>query len=317
MRSPPRDVSTGRVLAALRQGWGLRGSARYVPLGAGSHHWALDDDSGRAWFVTVDDLGPDGDPAALERALQTALALRRDAGLAFVVAPVPTLAGTALRRLGSRYAVSVFPFVPGVAGSFGAHAPQDREEVVRLLVELHRATPAVVATAPRADLTLPGRDELEAALRELDRTWTGGPFAEPARALLAGQAPRLRGRLEEFDRLVAEVRASGDGAWVVTHGEPHPGNVIRGVGGLHLVDWDTVQVAPPERDLWMVAPSGAELLAGYTGATGRPVSAAALALYPLWWELADIAIYVGEFRRPHRATDNLAASWTYLTSYVE
>ena len=39
---------------------------------------------------------------------------------------------------------------------------------------------------------------------------------------------------------------------VVTHGEPHAGNVMRRSDGRHLlVDWDTVAVAPPERDLWM------------------------------------------------------------------
>jgi thiamine kinase-like enzyme len=56
---------------------------------------------------------------------------------------------------------------------------------------------------------------------------------------------------------VAEQVGALSTAWVVTHGEPHPANVIRTPGGLKLIDWDTVQLAPAERDLWMVAgPSG-------------------------------------------------------------
>lgn len=133
----------------------------------------------------------------------------------------------------------------------------------------------------------------------------------------AGQPrDRLARLLADFDRLVEQVRqTSGD--WVVTHGEPHPGNVIRGATGLHLVDWDTVQVAAPERDLWMLSGDSEEVLVAYARATGRPVAAAGLALYRLWWELADIAIFVAELRAPHRATQDITASWTYLNGYLQ
>jgi spectinomycin phosphotransferase len=47
--------------------------------------------------------------------------------------------------------------------------------------------------------------------------------------------------------------AAESGPVVVTHGEPHPGNILRAAGGLYLIDWDTVGLALPERDLWMVA----------------------------------------------------------------
>jgi spectinomycin phosphotransferase len=129
------------------------------------------------------------------------------------------------------------------------------------------------------------------------------------RALLARRAGRIGDLLGEFDRLVEQVRG-GAGGWVVTHGEPHPGNVLWGPGGPRLIDWDTVQLAPPERDLWLL--DRPDLHAEYTRRTGRPVSAAALALYRLWWDLADIAAYVTELRREHEATEDTAASWTYL-----
>ncbi|GIH96571.1 hypothetical protein Psi01_72010 [Planobispora siamensis] len=319
------------LVSALADGWALEArSVSYLPVGAGSHHWAATGDDGRTWFVTVDDLGGengengeesgDGEGGVEEafrglgRALDTALALRRRAGLAFVVAPVPARTGATVWRLGPRHAVSLFPMLEGQSGQFGAHRQEDRAEVLGLLAELHRATPAVAADAPPADLALPGREGLREALDDLGRPWTGGPLSEPTRRLLAARAGHVERLLGDFDRLVERVRRAGAPP-VVTHGEPHPGNLIRSATGLHLVDWDTVRLAPPERDLWMLDGDD-DLLTGYTRATGRPVDPSALALYRLWWDLADIAAFVAELRGPHRVTGDIEASWTYLGGYL-
>jgi len=323
MRDRPEGVRENELVAVLLDGWGLDlRSISYFPVGAGSYHWAVTDDTGGAWFVTVDDLGREVDArdrafSTLGRAFDTALALRREAGLEFVVAPVPDDVGSTVRRLNARYAVSVFPMLDGEAGRFGAHRPQDRGPVVELLVRLHKATSVVAAVAVRTDLVLPGRAGLESALHDLDRVWTGGPFAERVRRLLAARADRVRAMLADFDRLVARVR-DGGGPWVVTHGEPHPGNVMRTAHGLRLIDWDTVRIAPPERDLWLLATDDSDsVLADYAKATGRAVDPAGLALYRLWWELADIAVYVDDLRQPHRVTEDTAASWRYLAGYLE
>ncbi|MFD0822401.1 phosphotransferase family protein, partial [Micromonospora zhanjiangensis] len=108
--------------------------------------------------------------------------------------------------------------------------------------------------------------------------------------------------------------------WVVTHGEPHPGNLIRHPAGLRLVDWETVRLAPPERDLWLLthgADDADDLLRRYASATGRPVDPTALAHYRLRWELADIAGYVVELRGPHGTGADTAASWRYLNGYLD
>jgi aminoglycoside phosphotransferase (APT) family kinase protein len=39
---------------------------------------------------------------------------------------------------------------------------------------------------------------------------------------------------------------------VITHGEPHPGNLMVTDRGPVLIGWDTVGLARPERDLWWV-----------------------------------------------------------------
>jgi aminoglycoside phosphotransferase (APT) family kinase protein len=334
MRDRPTGVSEAALILALADGWAIETqSVEYLPVGAGSYHWSAVDRHGTAWFVKADDLGVEATGRddtfdRLGRSLSTALALKHDAGLDFVLAPVPAVTGAVVWRLTPRYALSVFPMIEGAAGQFGAHRPEDRAEVVDLLAELHRATPVVADTAPRTDLLLPGRDRLHEALRDLDEEWTGGPLAEPARQVLAAHSGRVQGWLADFDRYVDTVRGS-EAKWVVTHGEPHPGNIMRSPAGRWLIDWGTVQIAPPERDLWMLTTALADMLgeepargekkvlARYTRVTGRIATPAGISLYRMWWTLADIAIFVDELRRPHGTGEDIAAALTCLTGYLK
>ena len=321
MRSLPEALRESEVVAGLAEGWGLDvASARYAPVGGGSYHWEVTDAAGGRHFVTVDDLDDKGwlgrDRGAvfegLRGAFDAALALRRRGGLRFVLAPVPSARGETLRRLDARHSVALFPFVEGTVGSFGvARPPMERAELLRMLAELHRATPVAAPVAGRRHLDLPARPDLEAALRELDRPWTGGPFSEPARRLLARRAPDVARRLRDFDRLAAEV-AVGPDQFVITHGEPHPGNVLRADGRLLLVDWDTVGLAPPERDLWLVSDDPDELDL-YTRATGRRVDGAAIRLYRRRWELDDITLRTRLLRSPHVRTADTEKAWRDLT----
>ena len=98
MLSEPEDLDWAELEAIVKRHWGLRGATlEYLPVGFGSHHWTAEDSRGARWFVSVDDLeagfqaGPDADAvfAALERAFRTAVALRDEAKLDFVVARWP------------------------------------------------------------------------------------------------------------------------------------------------------------------------------------------------------------------------------------
>jgi spectinomycin phosphotransferase len=320
VRDRPDGVTERELAHALADGWGLSaGTLRYAPVGGGSYHWMARGERGDRWFVTVDDLDDKGwlgrtRPAVfagLHAAMDAAVTLRREAALGFVVAPVPARDGRPVRPLGDRHAVAVFPFLRGTPGRWeeGLPAP-DRAELVAMLAALHRVDPAAVRL-PRREIGLSWRGDLEAALRELDRPWTGGPFAEPARSLLAGAAARVRQRLDSLDR--QSGAAASAGKTVITHGEPHPGNVIRAPGGdLMLIDWDTVALARPERDLWMVASGTGDELRRYTELTGRPVDAAALELYRLRWALDDLSCFVRDLRAPHRRTPGAEHAWQAL-----
>ena len=329
---------------ALADGWGLSAETlRYAPVGGGSYHWVVTSGPGEQWFVTVDDLDDKGwlgrtRPAVfagLRAALDASVTLRREASLRFVAAPVPALDGQSLRPPGDAHTVAVFPFLHGSGGEWDKPltAP-DLDELVAMLAALHRVDPAAVRLQ-RREVELSWPDDLELALAELGRPWTGGPFAEPARELLAGAAGPVRRGLDALDRW-ARARFSAAGL-VITHGEPHPGNIIRlaaatdavagtatdavagtatdadgGAGGadgagpasgaIMLVDWDTVGLAPPERDLWMVATETGAELRRYTELTGRPVDMATIELYRLRWALDDLSCFVRDLRAPHRRT---------------
>jgi spectinomycin phosphotransferase len=133
-------------------------------------------------------------------------------------------------------------------------------------------------------------------------------------------AAGLVAALAHFDDLAAQV-AAADADLVVTHGEPHPGNLIRRGASYLLIDWDTAGLAPPERDLWWVlsgAGSGsAAEAARYAELTGHQLSQPALALYRLRWDLDDVGLLLADFRGPHRQNEDTEQGWAALDAAVQ
>lgn len=306
MRALPEDFEAADLIGSLADDWDFEvETAEYAPVGGGSYHWVVSDSAGQRRFVTVDDLdrkpwfGGDRESVfdGLEGAFDTALALR-EAGLDFVLAPIPTSGGETVRRAAPRYTVALFPFVDGHAGTFGEYEPAERAAIVAMLAELHAARPP--ASTRKIDLELPGRSELEEALRALEDPWPGGPLSEAARELLARNASYVAELLNLFDRLSEEV-ASGTN-WVVTHGEPHAGNVMTTGDGYVLIDWDTVAIAPPERDLWMLPDEATD--------PNR------VHFFRLTWTLADIAAFTSALRSSHRKNADTVKAYDALTYYL-
>ncbi len=291
MRDRP-DLTDDELASGLARFGITNATATYAAVGFGDHHWEVRG-GGERWFTSVADL-EHKDVGKLRQAMRTALGLR----LPFVVAPLRADDGDPVVELG-RYALSVFPHVEGTAGHFGDElAEVDRDEVLGLLAQLHGCAPP--ETTPVTTPGLPDRKTLFAG------AWHGGPYARAAADLLAEHAELLRAKLAEFDRL---AEAIAEERLVVTHGEPHPGNLIRTDTGHRLVDWDTVGLAVPERDLSLLGGD----LSGYSELTGHPPNPEALALYRLRWSLDDVCHFAALFRAPHESTPDTDASWGYLT----
>jgi spectinomycin phosphotransferase len=306
VRSPLELVEEQQIASVVAAGWGLRfDELRYFPEGGGAYHW-IAQAAGRRWFVTCDDLdtkpwlGSDRESVfgGLLAAYGTAMELRAS-GLPFVVAPLATAAGAPAERVDERHSVSVFDYTQGEPGRWGQPIERSgRRDLVTMVGRLHRAPPPRRAL-PRSSLELPGRRSLEAALDDLDRPWDGGPLSEPVRHELAGNLDLIVGWLADLGRYAARL-GDGDGHAVLTHGEPHPGNLIRTADGLSLVDWDTVALARPERDMWMLVDGDGSLRAAYRDFTAVELDPDALAAHRLLWALSDAASFTARLRGEHR-----------------
>lgn len=324
MLAPPSDLNGDALATALADGWGIdSASLDYLPVGFGSHHWRARDADGQHWFVTVDEHRDPGTVEDLRRAFFSAFALRRDAGLEFILAPVPAADGGILRVvLDGRFTVAVTPWID--AAPLGTHeftSAADRLAVLELLGRLHAATPRIGPKTPESvDLTLPDGDHLRAAIDHLHQPdqWATGPFGEPVRGLLLADLGRVTMALARYDELSAAVRADRSIPWVVTHGEPHQANVLRDSdGSLHLIDWDTGRIAPRERDLWMVLDDSSDPAAYRAGGDDdAPFSPLALRLFRMRWDLGEIGTYVREFRSVHSDDANTRESWNNLRTYL-
>lgn len=314
----PDGLLDEHIVDALRRGWGLDIAANdveYAPVGFGSHHWRAD-----GWFVTAD-VFRDGDAATrvdrLRAALRSARALR-DAGLAFVVAPERTRSDDVVECIGADVAVALYPHVDGtVLGWRPYPSRNERLAVLDRVVAVHDATDLATASAPRTEaFDNPCRERITSVLDDLDRPWATGPLGERARALAVEWATSVAEALDHYDRLAAHVgeRAS---RLRLTHGEPHPGNVIFTANdGVVLIDWDTALLAPPERDLWMLVDEDERIVDDYETRTGVHVDDRALELYRLRWSLEEVDEYLWCFHEAHEDSEETQIAWNGLGHYL-
>jgi Phosphotransferase enzyme family len=326
MLTPPEDLPGETLPPMLARWWGIAAaSVKYLALGWGSHHWEVTDTAGRRWFVTLDELEHKrlsaGEPLTagfgrLRAALAAATDLRA-CGAAFVVAPVPTVDGEPLARVSDGFGVAVYPFIDGQRFDWGEFSsPAHRLGVLGLVAAVHTAPAGASRHARADDYAVPHRDELEASCAPAGDAADGGPYARPAALLLKQNAAPVGRLLARYDELVRQARSRGAAA-VLTHGEPHPGNTMLTDDGWLLIDWDTALVAPPERDLWSLDPGDGTILDAYASATGVRPQPYLLDLYRLRWDIADVAMEVSRFRRPHAGSVDDDEAWKLLRSNVE
>jgi spectinomycin phosphotransferase len=325
MRTQPVDLPETLIDEALSR-YSMRPSAlEYLPVGFGSHHWRVVGHNEQSLFLTIDDLhaklasADDTYSAVFERLLRafaTAETLRDRAGLRFVVAPLAARDGSLIQRLTDRYSLAVFPMLDGITpdanGQFTSDV--DRAAVLSLLIALHRVDSRVASNIREDNFVIPNRAELLEAMDDLARPWNAGPYGEPARSLLSAHAADVTALFDVYDRLAENVSRERE-RMVITHGEPHAANVIVAADGYRLVDWDTVLLAPPERDLCMVG-GDRDVLAVYSAATGVAARQDAMDLYRIWFDLSEISGYIRGFHGPHVESADSAESWRNLAHHL-
>ena len=269
----PRTVSDQQVLALVQQSWDEDAiSAEHLPVGFGAWHWRVSAPSGPGPFLTLDPpIWHSGE--TIERAYASAGLL--SAELEFVHAPLRTASGTCCVPVGDGW-LSATLWIEGTEPA--SFTP----EAAGLVRRLHTVEPPAGAPVwePRV------ADGLVDELRDWVGTpWDGGPLGDAARV-------GVRGRLADLDRGLRTyldlTERRDPSTYVATHGEPDVHNQLATADGrLLLVDWETLCLAPAERDL--------------LGQVGDHIAGdpALLALFRLEWALGEVRSYSDWLRGPH------------------
>lgn len=294
MQQAPAELTEVEVLEHVRVAWDPRvTSATHLPVGFGAHHWRIDVAGSPRLFATYDRFGSRHDRASLTAAYATAITLA-ERGLEFVLAPRRTRAGEVLVPVADG-ALSCSPWVDGeVVGEGPLTDAATAAADIAALTRLHATDPPVGLPqwTPLDGLALVQR---VTALPSSGPT--AGPHGEPARRAIAERRAELDGWV---GRHAVLAEAAGERRWVVTHGETHTRNQLRSAprggepGRLWFVDWESVKLAPRERDLATLVQAGH----GDRVRADRDM----VKLFDLEWRLAEIDEYAHWFAAPHTGT---------------
>lgn len=281
MREAPPHVTDAAVLAVVRDRWWPDAEeVVHLPVGFGAWHWRASAGGRHSLFITLDRMGAHHTADSLEAAYAGAAELA-GRGLDFVVPSLPGPDGRLTAGFGAG-ALSATRWHDGESGDGSFTSDQERE-TARLLAVLH-------AEQPPEGLhrwhPVVGPDLPEVLAARTLTPWTAGSHGETARHA-------IRARLDDVARWTADylrLAASTDPAtWVPTHGEPHTRNQLATADGPLLVDWESLRIAPRERDLrWL---SG----------RGDP---ALVTMFELEWRLDEISQYADWFEARHAGSES-------------
>lgn len=293
VHEPPSHVSDDEVLGAVRAHWSPAvDRVEHLPVGFGAHHWAASVGGVRRLFVTLDGLEPRHTAATLEGAYTGASALASQ-GLEFVLAPLRSSGGTCTVLLGGG-ALSATPWLDGTSGD-GPHTGLTGAR--RSAARLSRLHAARVGPEVRRWRPLVGPDLGEELAELLAREWDGGPHGAAAREVVLAALDDVRAWTARYHRLAG---CTDPTTWVPTHGEPHTRNLLRTAEGELVVDWESLAVAPRERDLATLVDHGPGWEDAYTWPAGADgPDPGALELFDLEWRLDEIAQYADLFAGEH------------------
>ena len=284
----PPELTDVEVLAVVRAAWRVDATrVEHLAVGFGAHHWRVDVGDGPRLFATYDRFGKRHSLESLTAAYTGARQLAEN-GLEFVLAPLPTDAGRLLVPVAAG-ALSCSPWVDGrVVGEGPIGDPETAAANIADLARLHAVDPPVGVLSWSPVVGSGVGDRLAGLVTS---AWTTGPYGESARRAIAGRLTEIEGWAARY---LVLAEAAADRRWVITHGETHTRNQLMTPDGIRFVDWESVKLAPRERDLSTL------VQAGY----GVRVNAdpAMVELFDLEWRLAEIAEYADWFASPHTGT---------------
>ena len=286
-------LDEAELVAVVREQYGESSDRlEFEPVGEDSWCYRL----GELWVSLRRDLRGHF-PAAYEAA-----SLLWQEGNESVMAPLAGADGEVVRTV-CGHPVVVFPHVAAAPVAVPL-APGELDDVVGVLSCLHGSVTTAPLSRERYELSF--EDDLDWSINHaIEQGSETGPYSARLRALIRANQRTIVSLRAELKDLAATCAAS-DSPFVLTHGEPHPGNILRHGDRLLLADWGELMWGPAERDWYHVISS----LGGSPRC--RPDF---LRFYEIRWWLSEFAEYATRFFREHDGGQEDVAMWGRLVEY--
>ena len=236
------------LLQNLSTAYGLSlQSITFFPEGEDSYGYIVSSENGEKYFVKASTSVPNS-------CLQVASRLRNQCDISSIVAPLETQ-NRKLSVPWQNFRVSLFPFIEGTSrwdlwkvGKDFTDA--ELSQTAALLATIHGYTDTVASNNLRvAAYDLPLRQELHRVLEAPRKISPQNGYQKQLLDAIAQHRSNIFQTLERYDSLGRSASALQT-PFVITHGDPTPGNLIIDAGNrLHIIDWDGVCLGPPEKDL--------------------------------------------------------------------
>lgn len=293
-------------------------SITFLPEGEDSYGYIAVSETGERYFAKASTSVPD-------TCLQVASLLRHRCNILGVVAPLETRDGK-LSIPWHDFRVSLFPFIEGRSrwdlwkiGKDFTDAELGQAAV--LLAAIHYCEDEIEANhLPVVKYDLPLRNEfytvLEAPTKEIAPQ---NRYQKQLLEALAAHRSSILETMERYDELGSSAAASQT-SFVITHGDPTPGNLILDTENrLHLIDWDGVSLGPTERDL--VAFTGERfdvVLESYLEKRQNEITLYAdiFGFYIYEWALNEIRDYGTKILFKNKDTQQNEYDWESLQDYL-
>lgn len=286
MLTPP-DLSHDAIQQCLSRAYGLNNAqARFLPLGAdvNSAAFRIEAEDGSAFFLKLRIGGFDASVVTVPAFLHHQQAIEA------VMAPWPTTDG-ALSVQAHDFAWVLFPFFDGADGFERALTNAQWRTLGGAMGAIHRTElpEALSASLPRERYAHHWREGVRRYQRRFINGVTGDDIVERFFAFWEDRAEEIDTIVYRSEQL-ASILLERPPQLVPCHADLHAGNVLVGDASdgerLRIVGWDTLVLAPKERDLmfigggvghvWNQPAQAAQFFEGYGAAD---VDAVALAYY--------------------------------------
>ncbi len=289
-------LEDARIAACLSANYGVTASAiEFLPLGydtsASVYRIVGTDES--AYFLKLK-------RGAVNELSLTLPEFLKTHGLEQVIAPLRTLTGRQRAQV-EDFTVLLYPFIKGSSGKEIGLTDRQWVEFGTALKKLHSLElPTELLTQLPRETFIPNTSHIKAVDAKINAGDFNNRFAHELAALWVEKRDEIHHLVERAETLGRQLQAQMH-ELVLCHADIHTANVLSGTDGkLWIVDWDTLILAPKERDLIFVTGVGAggALITSVPGARGEAlfysgygkteIDPMALAYYRYHWALEDI-----------------------------